>query len=252
MHFVPIILAVALVTSVAMSGALLLQGCGLRLPFLSDAISICDDGSAQVVDTRLAALEDERTALLRDIARIERALATTQCEAVLPDPVPEQAEVIPLPDPEPAPPPEPEARPDLPSAPDGLDRESFENRDIAVLEGCWDLDSNYRSRNINTGEITDYNRWHMCFDSTGRGTQTMQGTDGSTCQGPVDGRFDEAGRLVIDDGAALPCSDGSTFFRRVTTCQLDDTGRANCVSEQPFDNRGGSSDVGLRRAGDAL
>ncbi len=250
LRFVPPVLAVALVVAVVIAGNLLLQACGLRLPFVANAVSICDDGRAQALDARLAMLEENRSALQREIARYERDLADTQCQAALPAPVPDRADVLPPPAPEPEPAPPPQA--ELPSDPEGLDRNSFENRDIAVLEGCWDLDSNYSTQNIRTGRITDYTRWHMCFDDSGRGTQTMQGTDGSTCQGPVEGRFDDEGRLVIDDGAPLPCSSGSQIFRRVTTCLLDDTGRADCLSEQPFDTRGGSSDVGLRRAGDTL
>lgn len=242
--------------AVVASAALLLQACGVRLPFKANAISICVDGRAQAVDARLALLETDRDALNREIALLERELATTQCQAVLPEPPRDVAERMPTPTPQPEPIPDPprvlDRRADLPSDPDGLNRETFENRDIAVLEGCWDLDSDYQTQNVNTGRVTDYNRWHMCFDDSGRGTQTMQGTDGTTCQGPVEGRFDNDGRLMIDDGAPLPCSNGSQIFRRVTTCQLDDTGRADCFSEQPFDNRGGTSDVGLRRAGDPL
>jgi len=244
----PIILAMVLVGVVATTGALLLQSCGLRLPFVSTAFSICDDGSAQQADIRLRFLEEDRGALLREIAALERALATTRCEVTLPAPQPYRADLIPPPNPDP----EQIQRPPGPSDPEGLDRRTFESRDISVLEGCWDLDSDYRTRNVDTGLITDYSRWHMCFDGTGHGTQTMQGTDGTTCQGPVEGRFDAEGRLMMDDGAPLQCSNGGTIFRRVITCRLDDTGRADCLSRQPFDGRGGASEVGLRRAGGDL
>jgi hypothetical protein len=246
MRFLPIILSIAFLLVVATAASMLLQACGIRVPFTSHIISICDDGRSQRTAARLATLEEERNALRRDVAQIERALAITQCEAARTHREQDQLDQFPLPKPEPEP--DQASQPDLPSNPQGLDRETFENRDIAVLEGCWDLDSSYSGRNIATGQITDYNRWRMCFDASGRGTQTMQGTDGSTCQGPAEGRFDDQGRLIIDDGAPLPCSDGFQFFRRVITCQLDGTGRADCMSEQPFDARGGSTPVGLRRA----
>ncbi len=235
-----------LVGVVAGAGTLLLQSCGLRLPFVSTAFSICDDGSAQALQSRLAALEEVRAGLLREIAALERALANTQCEVTLPAPPVERADVTP------PPPPRPDVPLQRPSDPEGLDRGSFESRDISVLDGCWDLDSDYRTRNVDTGAITDYTRWHMCFDQTGSGTQTMQGTDGTTCQGPVQGRFDDAGRLIMDDGAPVRCSSGGTIFRRVITCELDDAGRADCLSRQPFDGRGGAAEVGLRRAGGDL
>lgn len=248
MRFLPILLAIAFVLVVAAAAAMLLQACGIRVPLTGYVISICEDELTQNTATQLAELEEERDALRRGIAQLERALAMTQCEAEPIPTEPDRPDLLPTPEPEAVP--DHASPPDLPSDPRGLDRETFENRDIAVLEGCWDLDSSYRGRDIATGQVTDYNRWRMCFDASGRGTQTMQGTDGSTCQGPAEGRFDDQGRLIIDDGAPLPCSDGSVFFRRVTTCQLDDTGRADCMSEQPFDARGGSSPVGLRRAGE--
>lgn len=251
MRFLPIILAMMLVGVVAGSGALLLKSCGLRLPFFSVALSICDDGATQSAASRIATLEEGRSALLREIAALERGLATTQCEVTAPEPPRERADLMPPPQFD-MPPPQFDAPPARPSDPEGLDRDSFESRDISVLDGCWDLDSDYRTRNVDTGAITDYTRWHMCFDQTGRGTQTMQATDGTTCQGPVEGRFDEAGRLIMDDGTPVQCSNGGTIFRRVITCELDDTGRADCLSRQPFDGRGGAAEVGLRRAGGDL
>ena len=248
MRFVPMLLATALVLVVAAAAVLLLRACGIRVPFTSYVISICADDRTQHTAAQLAVLEEERDALRRDVSQMERALAMTQCEAASPPRKPDSPNLLPPPEPEPER--DQASQPDLPSDPQSLDRETFENRDVAVLEGCWDLDSSYSGRNIATGQITDYNRWLMCFDASGRGTQTMQGTDGSTCQGPTEGRFDDQGRLIIDDGTPLPCSNGARFFRRVITCQLDGMGRAACMSEQPFDARGGSSPVGLRRAGE--
>ena len=229
MRLAIILLATGLAVVVAIGAMLLLRSCGVRLPIVGTVISFCRDDASLAAEGRLAELEVGRLDLRRRIGFLERELGGQQCVAALPEPPdPELAE---LPSPQPVTPLAPEIT--LPSQTNGLDGEAFNARDISLLEGCWDLDSAYRSRNIQSGAITNYDRWRMCFDSGGNGNQVLQGTDGTTCQGRVTGVFTEDGRLEIEDKAPVPCSNGAYIFRRAIACNLDEGGQAQCTSRQP-------------------
>ena len=147
-------------------------------------------------------------------------------------------------EPEPLPPP---YRADEPNTESGINREAFQSRDLAAMEGCWELDSDYETRNVRTGRITRYPRWSICFDDQGAGYQQMFGDDGRICQDHVTGAFSEEGKFTVTEPANLDCSDGSFIYRRDTYCELKQDGRAECRSLQP--ERGTDAFAALRRAG---
>lgn len=225
MRFAIPLLALGLAVLVFASAALLIRSCGLRLPFTGHVINACPVDVAGQRDARLAVLEDERADLRRAISLLERELARQQCVAEAPPP--------------------PELPPQVPE--DGFDREGFENRDVAILEGCWQLDSDYSTVNIQTGAVTRYNEWQMCFDAQGTGYQVMRSPDGTTCQSSVTGAFNTRGELTIDDLDRVPCTNGTGIFRRETICTLDEQGRANCASRHPERPRRDPASVGFRR-----
>jgi hypothetical protein len=92
----------------------------------------------------------------------------------------------------------------------------------------------------------DFADWEVCFGADGNGRETMAGSDGTTCAGPIQVRFDADGTLVIDEPADLPCSNGFAIFRREVRCAVDATGTASCRSLQP--EVSGDSPVIMRRA----
>jgi len=219
--------AVLLVLFAAAAAVLLLPACGLRLPggFLLNA--------ACPVPARIApAQADDGDALRREIATLERRLSQIECRAEAPPP--------PAAVPEPEPEPEPE---------DGLNRRAFAERDPSVIDGCWDLDSEYRVTNRRTGAVTEFSEWQICFSPDGTGTERMvgrRGQDRITCEGPLSRRFNEEGGLEIVEPRNLGCSNGSEIFRRIVTCTIDENNRADCRSRQP--ETGSNSPVRLRRA----
>ena len=156
-----------------------------------------------------------------------------------PQPAPEPAPE-PVPDPPPpAPPPPPPPRADLP-------QDRWDQGDISMLNGCWNLDSNYRTRDIDTGRIDSVRTWQMCFDRNGRGRQTMTYDNGRRCEGPVQGRF-EGRTLVIDDTADLPCGDGYRVLHRVGRCERTSETRAECHSRNAQNPNAPGSRFTLRR-----
>ena len=205
-------LALALLT--AGLAALVLPACGLTLPFGLGVWRFCP------VPVEAAAPDPERASLLAQIDEAEARLAALDCA---PEPEPEPGPE-PAPETEPAPLPEPEA----PLTPDLL-----RQGDVGALEGCWALASDYRVTDRDSGATIDFSDWRVCFDAEGRGQEKMTGSDGSTCEGPVQGRFDEGGALVVEEPANLPCSNGYALFRREVRCSVDATGTAACQSLQP-------------------
>lgn len=240
-----------LIAVIGVSASLVLASCALNLPLGIGVLGQC--GPTAAISASASQEDLDRIAILTsDIGALERQIAGLQCTAtppVLPTkpavveaPEPPEPTVEPAPEPEAEP--EPEATPPAPPAED-LTQEDFGRGDVAVLKGCWELDSAYQIEDEQSGEITVFNRWSLCFDESGQGVERMRATTGETCVGPVTGKFIE-GRLSITEPANLPCSTGIEIFQRNLDCNLDAQGRANCAVRQP--QVGSTATARLRRA----
>ncbi|GGH21337.1 hypothetical protein SAMN05444007_102439 [Cribrihabitans marinus] len=227
MRLIIALLAVALIALTGASAALVLQACGVRLPFTGRVISFCEPPGRAAERAALTAADREGAGLVARVTQLESDLALLQCKA----------------DPPPPPPPPPPPRPATPS---GLAPDAFDSGDISVMEGCWQLSSNYAVREINTGEITHFRNWRICFDADGNGTQVMRSTNGVRCEGGISGRMPGNGRLSMREPGNLRCDNGSSIFRRDITCRIGDDGLARCDTYQPETN--GRSSATLRRA----
>lgn len=191
-----------------------LQSCAVRLSALSQ-LNGCPTDAELARTTELEALAAVREDLRARISGHERLLAARQCDAVPPSTT-------------------------APITPAALQAENLE-----ALYGCWSLGSSYQTRDVDTGKITSYPTWRMCFDTQGNGVQIMQGDDGSTCEGPVRARIDEGMRLVLGEGGNLACSDGGYIHRRDIACGLADAGGVICGTLQPETE--GQADVPFTR-----
>lgn len=227
------LLAIALVAVIGASVYLLLQSCGLRLPFSGTFISFCETEEKLRVRSDLALADRANEDLAIRIGALERKLGGLVCKAESPEP--------------PTPPPPPPKPPAKPATPSGLAPDAFDKNDISVMEGCWQLSSNYAVRDINTGQITRFKYWRICFDKNGNGTEIMRSTNGVRCEGQLSGRMRGNGILTMREPGNLQCSDGSSIFRRDVNCKLDARGNANCDTHQPETNGRGAAT--LRRAG---
>jgi hypothetical protein len=206
---------------------LLLNACGLRLLRGSPLLHFCAAPlGAPGMDRGLAAEIARQRQLEAEIERLELALLRAPACA----PPPEQTEVEPVP----APLPEPEAIPE----------EAWRERDIGFLEGCWDLDTDYRVEHVQTGEVSVAESWQVCFDAAGEGRQTLIFDDGTECTGPMLGSFGEQGSLQLQDQGNLRCDNNTYIYERLLTCERVDPATAQCDSFQP--ETGGRDDVTFR------
>jgi hypothetical protein len=140
-----------------------------------------------------------------------------------PPAVPEPPETTPQP-PEPPDAEAGEADDDLPVPEDGLDE-----RDLSMLEGCWNLASDYRITSPATGESAATESWQMCFDDRGRGTQTLAFENGVNCEGRVQAQFEPDGSLRIVDLGNVPCDNGLSIVQRVVECSREG-GSVDCTT----------------------
>lgn len=205
--------------------AMILPACAVGVwPWASACPPAADAGAPD----RQAALAARRAALEAEIAAAQRRIAALPA---CPQPV---AAVEPEPEPEPIPAIEPTPRPERRSAPAaGIDEDRWRDRDVGLLEGCWNLDSDYTMVDGRTGQPRGVRRWRMCFDAQGRGQETQVFTDGATCRGPIRARFASGGALQIDEDDDVPCSDNSNILRRRTVCEIAGNGRAQCQNFHP-------------------
>ena len=126
-------------------------------------------------------------------------------------------------------------RPDeTPLPPDGadlpIDESGFDDRDLAALEGCWNLASDYRITNPDTGEVAATDAWQMCFDDQGRGTQTLDFENGTRCEGRVQAQFEPDGSLRVIDLGNVPCDNGLAIVQRVIDCSRQADGSVDCTT----------------------
>jgi hypothetical protein len=131
-------------------------------------------------------------------------------------------------------------------APSAIDPDAWEDRDVSLLNGCWELDSDLRFIDDLTQELRATDAWTMCFDAAGNGSQILS-LDGviSCTSDKVSAAFDAAGELIVRDNANVQCSDNSFIYERVISCALADDGTAACESRQP--ETGSRSRLSLRR-----
>lgn len=216
-----VLAALGVLILVVIAARLVLPACSLNpLPWgLANVCPVLRLSDTDAGQRDLAILQEDRVSLERLIAALTRDLSQLQCAPS--SPATEPAELI--------------------------DPDQFATRDLGVLDGCWALDSEYGTVDVETGEATRYSEWTICFPpgSEGQGQLRMFSSNGAECIGAADGAFSSDGTLVIEEAQDLVCSDGYTIFRRQMICGLTPEGTLDCVSEQP-ERDSGSGPVAMR------
>jgi len=108
--------------------------------------------------------------------------------------------------------------------PDSIDINLWEQGNIEVLQGCWELDWKYEMKRVLTGEIVGVSSWDVCFKGAGSiGTQNLYFEDGDRCiNQPILGEFQKvngSSKLFLDDRTDVTCVN-SFIYRRKLSCDL--------------------------------
>lgn len=148
-------------------------------------------------------------------------------------PRPQQTALLKPPPPPPPPPPRPV----------DLDAERWNNRDLRVLDGCWQLGR--ESRTSYSGprgsEICVVHTGRICFGVNGTGTREMATTCPSlgygTCRAPVTAAFAGDGTLTTTQ-PMVPCTDGSNWNAVLNnlTCRRVNDSLAICRDNAGFEH----------------
>jgi hypothetical protein len=232
-----ILIPLAVAAVVVLSAALLLPACAVTfLPWLQTCPPPAETGETD----RLAALEARRAALEAEIAALQRRVAAlpncpTVAAAPPEAPPPVIAEAPPPPAVTPTPRPDRRPPPPAPQPPRDIDEDRWRNRDISLLEGCWDLESNFETVEAGNRRYP-VSSWQMCFDAQGNGEQNFVAfRERKPCSGPVRGAFQASGQMTIDFVRDATCQPAGTIIRRSSTCALTPDGRAQCTSIRASD-----------------
>ena len=178
---------------------------------------------------QLSALADD---LKHKVAQCRTAAAVPPPEP--PPPPPPKPRPAPSPPPQAAAPPPPQALPP-PSPPAALPIDRWANKDLGVLQGCWNLGREasavVASRAGREDCTTKVGR--ICFDANGHGQreQTISCPRAGTmfCRAPVTGRFEADGTFRTTQ-RDVSCQGGSrsAWLGRTLSCQRVDDAHASC------------------------
>ncbi len=256
----------------------MIGACGIAWTDGRPVVTFCPSPVDAPDGTAAAALEDERTRtdiLEAELERLQFALARApDCPEPEPppeeplveeppeDPPPQVAEAV-VPDipappgrrppapPMPEPPPEPQPAPEPVAEPPGpqpdIPEEAWEEQDISLLDGCWNLISDYsmfRRGLFGQAVEVDVRSWTACFDSSGRGSQDFTLDDPArapvACSSAIRARFLPNGNLRIDDTSETRCIGGTRVGQRENiVCERQGDGTALCTYRRPGGPRAG-------------
>jgi len=205
----------------------------------------------QANQTRLAA---QLSALTNDLKH-----KAEQCRTAAAVPPPEPPPPPPPPKPRPAPPPPPPppqaaAPPPPPSSSAPLPMDRWANKDLGVLQGCWNLGReaptvvNARGREECTTKVG-----RICFDANGHGQreQTVSCPRAGTmfCRAPVTGSFQADGTFrTTQNDVTCQGGSGAAWLGRTLSCRRIDDAHADCRDSGRPDQGFPAQDQEFRRA----
>jgi hypothetical protein len=210
----------ALIGAAAAVIALLGVGAATALPWVAARVQ-ADAPSCQASPGSLDALgdllrEQEREQALR--ARLAE-LESTQGARRLACPLPPAPTPVQLP----APPQQQQA---------ALPQERWQNRDVGVFEGCWNLRSDASMRWSATGQVEKIVSWRICFDRSGQGSQTITLDSGRRCEQPTRVAFDPDGTARITEVGRCTYSANASKFRAEHMCKRVSDREASCETRE--------------------
>jgi hypothetical protein len=222
----------------------LLGACGVRLPGSGRSLVLFCPAVTRVRAPDAAAAESVRQRVLEEVVR-RLELALLQRPACPALPVREAGAEPPAAMAPPAPAVPRVETAAVPTPAEDLPADKWERGEVSLLEGCWELETDYRIRWPGMGRVTNVTNWTMCFDAQGQGNQTLLLSDGRRCGSAISGGFTAQGRLRLQDAGNVPCGPDSFIHERRIDCERVDAARAQCTTSQAAS--GGHANASFRR-----
>ncbi len=129
-----------------------------------------------------------------------------------------------------------QCKPVEPDKPPDLPEDRWNKRDLAILDGCWQLgEPTPATLDNRDGSVKGrYTAGRLCFDGSGRGTYEITGEFPGHptlhCKGPVTAVFQPDGKIRVHKPEST-CGDGRTRWRITTyTCRRVSDNTAMCAS----------------------
>ena len=173
----------ALLALLALAGGVLLP---MVAPRLAATPAMCAIVPDQVEAMRAQAAEESRGADLRTLlASLDDEIGRKRLQCPIPTLAAPAAPVPPAPTPVPP-------RADLP-------QNRWNQGDLTMLEGCWNLSSTMRASSAALPQGSPIATWRQCFDGHGAGRQTIVLQDGRRCEGPLAAAFVGENKLRVTE-----------------------------------------------------
>jgi hypothetical protein len=243
--WLPYLLWPVFILLVAVAGVTLLRACGLLLPFAA-SLAVPGWNFCPATPVALEAEAGRGADLRKTIADLEKELAGKQLAcAGIPPPLPPPLEL-----PREAGPPRPQQTaalrppPPPPPPPKPLPAERWANKDLTLLEGCWQLGRETQTRWEMQGDTLPctVNIGRICFGQNGTGQREMTVQCPSRvpirCTAPVTATFGNNGTL----GTIQPqvdCSPRPNYWygpQNTLTCQRVSDTLATCRDTLGFEH----------------
>lgn len=111
-----------------------------------------------------------------------------------------------------------------------LPRNQWEQRQVSLFEGCWNLRSTLSFTWFESGQTEQITGWKLCFDRSGQGTHEISLSSGRRCQQPVRVQFDSDGAARIKEVGRCEFGGGNYKVNTDHVCRPVNENQANCES----------------------
>lgn len=187
------------------------------------------------LEAQYLALQGDEALLRQEMARLAAAVAGKKRDCRVPERPTYESRLPPdqktePPDDTTQPPDETQPAPDDDTAKDEpkpdedltIPDDAKKSGDLSFLKGCWNNTTGLFNAKTKEPVVIEY-----CFDANGKGRSTVIETSGRRCSAPSSARFDESGKLVIEDQDHMRCPGGGNYTKNRVDC-TSEGGQAKC------------------------
>lgn len=107
-----------------------------------------------------------------------------------------------------------------------LPKESWNKKEVSMLDGCWNLTTPLTLVSRQTKKIVPVKTWQVCFNEAGKGNQAITMMNGVSCKGPLAAHF-EGTKIILEQPEN--CDGEFTLVKGNHTCTRINDKEASCI-----------------------